>query len=269
MEPKTIQDFIERALLLKEKCLTIDLDTRLEKKLLKETLLGIFQYEGMIDFHVNRIPMCFIGDFFYHMDNEPSQKKVKCPECFSCALNYFCKGFLPEMAGFAKGIKDMPKEIVIEVTDKCNLQCKMCFNQQEYNLSCRNTRMEMSTQEIMGVISKIKGMGIEIVRFSGGEPLLREDLLPIAKFARGLGLRVWLNTNATLACSKGVPKNLFENVLVSLNGFDEKSELNVTGGSFERKIEGIRLLRKVKVLRGGVVLTSMNIKNIERFYKLA
>ena len=48
------------------------------------------------------------------------------------------------------------------------------------------------------VLENIASDGISRVRFSGGEPLLRNDLPQLVSFAKNLGLFISLNTNASL-----------------------------------------------------------------------
>ena len=121
------------------------------------------------------------------------------------------------------------------------------------------------------VIKAIKKMGVSHVRFTGGEPLLRKDLFSLIEYARRLRLKVWLNTNGSLITKANAPKikRFVENVLISLNGFDEASEFAVSKGSFKKKMEGVDLLKGIGFLRAGIVLTTTNIQNLERYYQLA
>ena len=57
---------------------------------------------------------------------------------------------------------------------------------------------EMETSVVKDVLKQAADLGCLTVRFTGGEPLLREDFTEIYLFARRLGLRVTLFTNARL-----------------------------------------------------------------------
>lgn len=59
-------------------------------------------------------------------------------------------------------------------------------------------RREMTTDEAKGVLTEAAGLGCLSVRFTGGEPLLREDFEELYLFARRQGMKVLLFTNARL-----------------------------------------------------------------------
>lgn len=165
-----------------------------------------------------------------------------------------------------------PKEICFEVTARCNLSCRKCFNKIYYNQNCLNNDV-LSFDDIKKIIDKIPVNFVSQIRITGGEPLLREDIFDIFKYIKQKGFKIWLNTNATLIdenIAKRISKYV-DNVLISLNGYDKKSEKNITGlDSFYKKIQGIKLLQKynVNVVRCGTMATEENIKNLKRFYLL-
>jgi radical SAM protein with 4Fe4S-binding SPASM domain len=91
------------------------------------------------------------------------------------------------------------------------------------------------------------------VRFTGGEPLLREDFRDVYLFARKQGLKVSLSTNATLITPtlvelfKRIPP--LEKILITVYGMKKKSYEAVTKktGSFESAWRGINLLLDGKI----------------------
>ena len=92
-------------------------------------------------------------------------------------------------------------------------------------------------------------------------------------YAYKTGMRVWLNTNATLIDRKAADKiaECVENVLIPLNAYNDESEKAITGkNAFKRKIRGITLLRKkgIKFLRCSTVATRTNITHLDRIYAL-
>lgn len=87
--------------------------------------------------------------------------------------------------------------IDIELTERCNNACIHCYiNQPQYEEKI--ARREMNTSFVMEVLQQAANLGCMTVRFTGGEPLLREDFNEIYPFARRLGLFIVLSTNATL-----------------------------------------------------------------------
>ena len=87
----------------------------------------------------------------------------------------------------------LPNEVIIELTNGCNLECSFCMN----NRRLKNLT-ELHFTKVFSVLEDIKEHGIKAVRFTGGEPFLRRDLPDILRKAKSLGLYVILNTNSIL-----------------------------------------------------------------------
>ena len=89
------------------------------------------------------------------------------------------------------------QSIDIELTERCNNNCvHCCINLPPDDRSARNR--EFSTASIKKVLKEAAALGCLNVKFTGGEPLLRDDFEELYVFARRLGLKVTLLTNATL-----------------------------------------------------------------------
>jgi len=161
----------------------------------------------------------------------------------------------------------IPREVSIETTFRCNLSCYWCFNKGV------KAKPELSTKNIKKIVDKVSQAGTSIVRFTGGEPLLRKDIFEILEYAKSKGLYVALNTNGTFVDGDVADKikDNVDNVLVTFNGYDNLSEWKITGSktSFEKKINAIKLLRKsVKVVRIGTVAVKENVEKLEEFFKV-
>jgi Fe-coproporphyrin III synthase len=81
------------------------------------------------------------------------------------------------------------------LTDRCNLSCTHCYSRSGPG---RTSEGELSTEEAFGVIDDLAAMGVPLILFTGGEPLMREDLWELACHARSRGLKIALSTNGTL-----------------------------------------------------------------------
>src|ERR1051325_7904782 len=66
------------------------------------------------------------------------------------------------------------RDLRISVTDRCNFRCTYCMPFDEYQWIERN--QVLSFEEIERVTHLLLGFGIEKVRLTGGEPLVRKDL---------------------------------------------------------------------------------------------
>ena len=87
-------------------------------------------------------------------------------------------------------------------------------------------------------------MQCPVLLFSGGEPLLREDLFGLAAYAKSLGLRPVLSTNGTLITPEMAEKLReagFQYVGVSLDGLEEiHDKFRGRQGAFAEAIQGLR-----------------------------
>ncbi len=89
----------------------------------------------------------------------------------------------------------------ISITNRCNIRCFYCHHDgilpQEY---------EMTPQEIERISIIARNIGIKKIRLSGGEPLIREDIVDIVKRISSLGFQdVSLTTNGTLLEKYALP----------------------------------------------------------------
>ena len=85
----------------------------------------------------------------------------------------------------------------IELTERCNNDCIHCCINLPMDDKVARQR-EMATDEVKSVLTQAAALGCLSVRFTGGEPLLREDFEELYLFARRQGMKVMLFTNARL-----------------------------------------------------------------------
>lgn len=92
-------------------------------------------------------------------------------------------------------------EITFELTERCNNNCQhCCINQPENDIP--SLSREMTTELCKDLLRQAASLGAITVRFTGGEPLLRKDFVDLYLFARRLGLKVLIFTNARLITSE-------------------------------------------------------------------
>ena len=85
----------------------------------------------------------------------------------------------------------------IELTERCNNACiHCCINKPAGDK--RSLARELETCAWKDILRQAAELGVMTVRFTGGEPLLRKDFSELYLFARRLGLKVMLFTNARL-----------------------------------------------------------------------
>lgn len=78
-------------------------------------------------------------------------------------------------------------------TNRCNLKCAHCYQDAD---ECDSR--ELSTEEARTMISDIARAGFKIMIFSGGEPLMRDDIFELVAHAASCGLRPVFGSNGTL-----------------------------------------------------------------------
>ena len=71
----------------------------------------------------------------------------------------------------------------VSVTDRCNMRCRYCMPEAEYTWLPR--AQILTFEEISRLVRVFAGLGVEKVRLTGGEPLLRQDLPELVRLIRG------------------------------------------------------------------------------------
>lgn len=79
------------------------------------------------------------------------------------------------------------------ITNKCNMYCEHCYRD-----AGEKNNGELTTEEGKALIREIAKAGFKIMIFSGGEPLVREDIFELIAYANELNLRPVIGTNGTL-----------------------------------------------------------------------
>lgn len=146
---------------------------------------------------------------------------------------------------------NVPPIMVYSITDRCNLNCKGCYNQ---NLR-KNSKEELSAERMKGIISEAKELGISFIVLAGGEPLVRQEILDITGSFPEIIFLIF--TNGLLVEGEVLRKlNQQKNVvpIISLEGYEKDTD--------ERRGKGVydalqRIIRKLKSKRSffGVSLT--------------
>ena len=161
----------------------------------------------------------------------------------------YVKKLKPHEFSIWHGKRPLLGQLDIELTERCNNNCiHCCINLPEDAAAARS--LEMSTDFVKDVITQAANLGCLTVRFTGGEPLLREDLAELYEFTRRLGMQVILFTNARLITpelavllAKIPPGRVVE---VSVYGMRPESYDRAVGrkGAFAEFRRGVELLEK-------------------------
>lgn len=163
-----------------------------------------------------------------------------------------------------------PNTVFFELTRACNVRCLHCFNNSGINLND-----ELSCEEKNKIINDLWQTGVQEIRFTGGEPLMSQEICDLLSFSANLGLRNSIGTNATLV-TKAFSKHLADVGLhlavVSIDGTEIVHDRIRGQGSFAKAMQGISLLRSCGIfIRVNTVVMRSNLKElvllVEYFFK--
>jgi PqqA peptide cyclase len=163
-----------------------------------------------------------------------------------------------------------PFGLLLELTYRCPLRCPYCSNPTQFP----PTAGELTTAEWTRVLSEASDLGVLHALFSGGEPLLRADVVELVAVARKAGLYTNLITSAiglTRATAQGLKEAGLDSVQISFQA-DEAPLADAIAGvsAHARKREAARLVRERGFpLTINVVLHRGNMERLEAMIALA
>ena len=121
-----------------------------------------------------------------------------------------------------------PFMVSYSITTKCNLKCKQCYSSSVEQAAPD----ELSTKEAFKLVDDLSEWGIGLLIIDGGEPLCREDLLDILKYASSKGIRTTIGSNGTLIDEEMAGKLVDAGVMavaVSVDGADAPTQDTLRG----------------------------------------
>jgi len=173
--------------------------------------------------------------------------------------------------------RQLPDHFILELTQRCNNRCQYCYTawgapSLNYNRDCQ---VELSTAGVKNVIAKLQDeTGLTAIGLSGGEPLMREDVLELLAFIRHRGIAPYLVSNATLlnketARAIAEVKSACEITLLSFRG-EVHDMLAGRRGARDQAIEGISNIATAGIQPAVVfVATKLNYMDLYRTAELA
>jgi len=134
------------------------------------------------------------------------------------------------------------KDLRISVTDRCNFRCSYCMPLDEYEWI--HKKEILTFEEISRLATLFVGLGVEKIRLTGGEPLVRQNLDKlVAKLSSIGGLKdLCLTTNGALLAEKVVALKAagLKRVNISVDSLDpEKFRKMTKRGDLSKVLEGI------------------------------
>ena len=166
----------------------------------------------------------------------------------------------------------------IVVTYKCNLRCPMCFlwkGPGEYDK--QHDKKELSTEEMFSLIDDFAAIGTAGIGFTGGEPILRPDMLEIIAYTKKKGVVTHMSSNGYVIASKNIARKVVESGLdaigFSVDGALPETHDSIRGeGSYERVLQAIdniiELRKELKSSIKVVVVCVVSNYNVDQLVNL-
>lgn len=159
----------------------------------------------------------------------------------------------------------------ISLTDSCNFKCKYCSPQD--NIHCYEKNM--SQEQIVDLVKLFSKVGIKKIRLTGGEPLLRKDLVEIVRGIKEIeGIEeIAMTSNGLLLSDRleELKKAGLDRVNLSLDTFKRDKFKGITGvdglGKILLSIDKLEELNMVPVKINCVLINDFNSDEIGEFIK--
>ena len=153
-----------------------------------------------------------------------------------------------------------------EVTNKCNLRCKHCYNIKYLE----GAAQDLTTEEAKIVIDKAIKLGCEDIGFSGGEPFARHDIIELIEYVKGYPIHILTNglliTEEQLAAIAAM-RNIILEFRISLDGLE--SHCSLRGVAYTEVLKKIMMvLNRDFVVTINTMATDDSISELDKMYSL-
>ena len=149
------------------------------------------------------------------------------------------------------------------LTRRCNLRCKYCN-------AWREAPPEMDTSQILDIIDRLSELGTRMIRFTGGEPLLRDDIGEIICYARNSGIFVTLATNGIMLANRISQIKKIDGISISLDGTEDVHDAIRGLGTYKSAIEALSIAKSKNIpLTLVTTLNSINLFSVDHLLHIA
>jgi cyclic pyranopterin phosphate synthase len=137
------------------------------------------------------------------------------------------------------------RDLRISVTDRCNFRCTYCMPREVFDAGYKFLPHDaiLTFEEIARLARIFVGLGVEKIRLTGGEPLVRRDLHRLIALLQGLNVEITLTTNGSLLAKQAnaLARAGLNRVTVSLDSLDDATFRAMNDADFPvaKVIEGI------------------------------
>ncbi len=123
---------------------------------------------------------------------------------------------------------------------------------------------ELTTKEVFSIIDELAEMGTQTIIFSGGEPLLRDDIGQIINYSRGKGIFTGLTSNADLVAQKIKDIRNLDMLKLSFDGPERIHNLVRGEGSYNEVMNAVKVSKENEInMKFNTTLTKYNIEDVD------
>ena len=159
----------------------------------------------------------------------------------------------------------------ISLTESCNLRCIYCMPEGSAPKTCGEV---LTKENIFAIVEVGVELNIKKIRLTGGEPLLRQDIVELVKGIKDRGIeKIYITTNGILLAEKieDLKNTGLDGVNISLDTLDREQFFSITrGGELEKVLDGIKksLKLNLEVKINSVIIKDINENAIDDLVKL-
>lgn len=149
-----------------------------------------------------------------------------------------------------------PTIVCWRITSKCNRGCSFCF---------RPESQDLKTKEVYKIIDDLAAFGVKGIGITGGEPLLRKDIIKIFKYIHERNISICLATNTDFYSKYQKSINKYVSAIgIPLEGSTKEIHESLRGkDSFCNTINAVRKIYNSKIqMYFSTVITKNNIEDL-------
>ncbi|MDK6862983.1 radical SAM/SPASM domain-containing protein [Nosocomiicoccus ampullae] len=171
---------------------------------------------------------------------------------------------------FDKILKNRDTSVTIDTvyfhaTQRCNLRCTYC-----YNMENLNKPDQLTTEECKNILYKLSKIGTKHINFTGGEILLRKDIIELCKFTNSLNMTCDILSNGMLLNKRLELLNYVNHFVISLDTLRDENNLRL-GLNIRKLIKNLESVpneyRHKFLIRSVAVSDNEDWKEVEVFVK--
>ena len=199
-----------------------------------------FLLRGLLNVDILKLPIGFVWFMFRQMRHEKLTRlngKTIVSTNFSPLPSRSYDTAIKRFVQMSKG-ELIPFSAYFAVTDRCPFDCWYCSN------AGKEEKKDLSTNEAKEIIGKLQDAGLSCIGFSGGEPLVREDIVELIKAVDDRSYSILFTTGYGMTQEKGFElKNAgLHALVVSLDSHikEDQNKSKNNSGAFETAVNAVK-----------------------------